>query len=266
MTSGWRRAGRRSRGPGGSRVVAAFMAAMALAGAPSLVAADEVEVYARVVVDSTALRSGPSSSQRQVGIARRGDTFLVKQRSTRGYWFQIERPDGTLAWIMGDATYNHEVGEGGEVRRWRVFAPPPLREARMEIAATFGVLGGGGFMAVRPTVLIAPVFGIEATAAAAVSRAGRLLLFGGAGVVNLFPDWPVVPFFAVGGGVALSDPNADTFLLESGSIPVLYGGGGLRFGFRQRFTIRIEVRAYAFFEPGRYVAQEEISGGLSVFF
>lgn len=249
-----------------STAMTALVVLVALVAFASPASADEVEVYARVVVDSTPLRSGPSSAHRQVGIAMRGDTFLVKQRSTRGYWFQVERPDGTLAWIMGDATYNHEVGEGGEVRRWRVFAPPPLREARMEISATFGVLGGGGLMAVRPTILIAPVFGIEATAAAAVSRAGRLLLFGGAGVVNVFPDWPVVPFFSVGGGVALSDPNADTFLLESGSIPMLFGGGGLRFGFRQRFTIRIEVRAYAFFEPGRYVAQEEISGGLSVFF
>jgi hypothetical protein len=166
---------------------------------------------------------------------------------------------------MGEAVYNHELGEG-EGRRWRVFAPPPLSDAHVEIAATFGVLGGGGFMAIRPTLLVAPIFGLELTGAVAVSRAGRLMLFGGGGVINVFPDWPVVPYLVIGGGVTVSDPNADTFLLESGSIPMLYGGGGLRFGFRQRLTIRIEARAYAFFEPGRYVAQEEYSGGLSVFF
>lgn len=249
----------------GVLLVALVAGPRAMPWAGSVAHADEVEVFARVVVDSTPLRSGPGSSFRQVGLAVRGDTFPVKKRATSGYWFQIERPDGTLAWVLGDAVYNHELGEGDAPRN-RVFAPPPLRDARVEISATFGALGGGGFMAIRPTLLVAPVFGLEVTGAVAVSRAGRLLLVGGGGIVNLFPDWPVVPYFVVGGGMTVSDPNADTFLLESGSIPMLYGGGGLRFGFRQRLTLRIEARAYAFFEPGRYVAQEEYSGGLSVFF
>ncbi len=234
------------------------------------IAADDLELYARVIVDSTPLRSGPSSAYRRVGVALRGETFLVRRRSTRGYWFQIERPDGTLAWIMGDAVYNHEVGEDdegeGSLHRSRVFAPPPLLEAHVEIATDFGVLGGGGFMAVRPTLFIAPEVGIEVTGAASVSRAGRLLMAGIGGVVNIFPRSPVVPFLAVGGGVAFSDPNADTFLLQSGSTAMLVGGGGLRFGFRQRITLRLEVRTYVFFEPDRYVTQEEYSGGLSVFF
>ncbi|MEM9070063.1 MAG: SH3 domain-containing protein [Myxococcota bacterium] len=228
--------------------------------------ADDVELFARVIVDSTPLRSGPSASFRRVGIAFRGDTFLVKRRSTQGYWFQIERPDGTLAWILGDAVYNHEVGEDDERRPSRVFAPPPLVDAHIEIAADFGALGGGGFMAIRPTILIAPEVGLEITGGASVSRAGRILLAGVGGVVNVFPRSPVVPFLVVSGGVAFSDPNADTFLLERGSTAMLAGGGGLRFGFRQRITIRIEARAYVFFESDRYVTQEEFSGGLSVFF
>ena len=47
---------------------------------------------------------------------------------------------------------------------------------------------------------------------------------------------------------------------------VLYGGGGLRFGFRYRITFRIEARGYAFFDENRIVALEEITGGLTVFF
>jgi hypothetical protein len=46
----------------------------------------------------------------------------------------------------------------------------------------------------------------------------------------------------------------------------LYGGGGLRFGFRHRLIIRVEARDYALFEPDRLVSQKEISGGLSAFF
>lgn len=227
------------------------------------------QLYARVIVDSTPLRSGPSSTYRQLGVARRGQVFLVRQRATRGYWFQVERPDGTLAWLLGDAVYNHEVGQaeatGG--RLWpNLFAPPPLLDAHVEIAITFGALAEGGFMALRPSVFLAPELGIELGAAASVSGSGRILMGTGGGILNIFPRSPVVPYMVAGGGVAVSTPNADTFLLESGTVALLYAGGGLRFGFRYRITLRIEARAYAFFEPDRYVAMEEYSGGLTVFF
>ncbi|MFT5359055.1 MAG: hypothetical protein ACI9KE_006298, partial [Polyangiales bacterium] len=52
----------------------------------------------------------------------------------------------------------------------------------------------------------------------------------------------------------------------SGRTGVLYGGGGLRFGFRHRITLRVDVRSYAFFQADTYVSGEEYSGGLSVFF
>jgi hypothetical protein len=76
----------------------------------------------------------------------------------------------------------------------------------------------------------------------------------------------VIPFFALGGGVAYGDPNADAFLVRSGATGALYGGGGLRFAFRYRITLRLEARLWAFFDQNRYVAQEEYSGGLTVFF
>lgn len=228
--------------------------------------ADDVEVFARVVVERTALRSGPGADFRRVGFASRDDVFPVLRRATRGYWFEIERPDGTRAWVLGDAVYNHEVGELDDPRRFRVFAPPPLLDARMEVAVTFGALGGGGFMAIRPTLLLDPYFGLEITGAATVNRAGQLLMALGGGIVNVFPEWPVVPFLAVGGGVTFSNPNSDAFLLEQGRVNTLYGGGGLRFGFRKRLTLRLDIRLYAFFEADRYVAREEYSGGVSVFF
>ena len=241
-----------------------LVGAMSWGASPA--AADDVEVFARVVVEASPLLSGPGPGFRRIGLATRGETFPVRRRATSGYFFQIERPDGTLAWVRGDTVYTHEVGEGGGARTYRVFAPPPLMGARFEIAAMFGALGGGGNMAVRPTLLVDPYFGIEVNGSASVNRAGNLLLIGGGGVVNVFPAWPVVPFLVVGGGAAFSDPNADTFLLEEGTIGVLYAGGGLRFGFRKRLTLRVEVRTHVFFEPDRYVSQEEYSGGISVFF
>jgi hypothetical protein len=230
---------------------------------------DQTEVYARVIVDSTPVRSGPSAAQRVVYTARRDQVFPIRGRSTQGHYFRIELPDGTHGYVRGDVVYNHEVSDerahGG--RFWpSIFAPPALPSAHGEVALVGGVLGGGGMLALRPTWLLQPSFGFELTAGAAVAPGGRLLMLLVGPVANLFPSAPIVPFAAIAGGVVASSPNADTFLLEQGSVTALSAGFGLRIGFRYRITLRLETRTYVLFEADRYVRQEEFSGGLTVFF
>lgn len=255
---------------------AVALAMMLCLGSAARVAAQDGEdelaagVFARVIVDRTELRSGPASSYQRVRVAQRGDTFRVAQRASTGYWFRVELPDGTFAWIHGDTVYNHRVSReqasGGRFLP-EVFAPPPLPSAAGELAVQFGILGFfNGFMAIRPSLLVAPEVALELNLGGSVGDGGQLLIASGGPLINLFPSSPVVPFFTVGGGLALSDPNADTFLLESGSVGVLYAGGGLRFAFLYRITFRIEARAYAFFDENRIVALEEFTGGLTVFF
>ncbi|HKP62094.1 MAG TPA: SH3 domain-containing protein [Polyangiales bacterium] len=248
-----------------------FNLALALLGLTVARAASDSEttVYARVVVDRAEVRAGPSATFRRIYAARRDEVFPVRGRATEGYWFQIELPDGTTGFIRGDLVYNHEVGpeqEGGGRFLPEVFAPPPLLEAHGEIALQGGVLGTGGMLALRPTWLLDPSFGFELTGAAAVASGGRLLIAMVGPIVNVFPRSPIVPFFTVGGGIVASSPNADTFLLDKGSVMALSGGAGLRIGFRWRLTLRLEARTYVMFESDRYVRQEEFSAGLTVFF
>ena len=229
---------------------------------------DAAEVFARVVVDTTGLRTGPGATFRLVRVASQGETFPVHQRSPRGYWLRVELPDGTLAYVPGDAVYVHEVGPKSRGARalGKVFAPAPLLGARGEVSVALGVLSQSGFMAVRPVWLLAPSFGFEANLAASVGGSGRLFIGGIGAIVNLFPTWPIVPFLAAGGGGVYASPNADSFVLGEGTRSTLYAGGGLRFGFRYRLILRVEGRAYAFFDANRLLAQQEISGGLSAFF
>lgn len=255
--------------------VAALALGAVLACAPAAHAQDDGStlasgVYARVIVDRAELRSGPGGSYQRVQTASRGDVFRVHSRASTGYWFRVELADGTYAWIHGDTVYNHQVSQE-EASRGRfapdVFAPAALPSAAGELAVQFGILGFfNGFMAVRPALVVAPELELELNLGGSVGEGGRILIGSGGALINVWPESPVVPFFTVGGGFAVSEPNADAFLLESGMVGVLYGGGGLRFGFRHRITIRIEARGYAFFDENRIVALEEISGGLTVFF
>jgi len=240
-----------------------------LACTASARAEDEPEPYARVIVERATVRAGPGIGFRGVYQAQRGEVFPLRSRASAGYWFQIELPDATLGWIAGDLVYNHEVGDeeasGGRFLPW-LLAPPPLPGARGEVAISGGVLGDGGMLSLRPTVLLDPAFGFELSASAAVATGGRLLLATVGPVVNVFPSSPVVPFATLQGGVTLSSPNADTFLLESGGLATLSAGIGLRIGFRFRLTLRLEAREHVFFEADRRVAEKELSAGLTVFF
>lgn len=231
-------------------------------------AADESEVHARVIVETAPLRTGPGPGFRIAKLAARGETFRVRERATRGYWLRVELSDGSMAYIQGDMVYVHEVGPASRGARImaKVFAPPPLLDAHGEISVSLGALSQSGFMAIRPTWLLGPVFGLEANLAASVGASGRLFLGGAGGIVNLFPHWPIVPFFTGGGGIAYARPNADSFVLEEGARSMLYAGGGLRFAFRHRIIVRVEGRSYALFNEDDLRAQQEISGGLSAFF
>ncbi len=232
-------------------------------------------VYARVIVDRIDLRSGPGSTFRRVWVGSRGDVFPITERGTHAYWFRVELPDGTQAYVPGDAVYAHELSaeEANEGRiAPDVFAPPALPHAVGELAFSFGVLGisetgiGSGFMAIRPAINLAPEFAVEASLAAAVGQAGRTFIGTLGGLVNIFPTSPVVPFLVAGGGFARSDPNADAFLLRAGWRGAMYAGGGLRIGFRYRITLRIEARAWVLFDENVFSEQEEVTGGLTVFF
>jgi hypothetical protein len=230
--------------------------------------ADKSEVHARVIVEMAPLRTGPGAGFRIVKLATRGETFKVYERATRGYWLRVELSDGSLAFVQGDMVYAHEVGPPSRRARVmaKVFAPPPLLNAHGEISVSMGAMNQSGFMAIRPTWLLTPAFGLEANLAASVGASGRLFLGGIGGIVNLFPHWPIVPFLAGGGGIAYARPNADSFVLEEGTRSMLYAGGGLRFGFRHRIIVRVEGRGYALFTEDDLRAQQEISGGLSAFF
>lgn len=227
-------------------------------------------IYARIIVERAEMRSGPGPSFRHVWTAHRGDVFPIAERGPSGYWYRVELPDGTQAWVQGAAVYAHELSDD-EAHAGRfapeVFAAPPLPQAVGELAFSFAVLGlRAGFMAVRPALYIVPELGIELGFGASVGESGRLLLATAGGIFNAFPQSVVVPFVVGGGGAAFSDPNADTFLLQGGITGALYAGGGLRFCFRYHITIRLEARAWVFYDENRYVPQEEYGGGITVFF
>jgi hypothetical protein len=247
----------------------AALAALLVAASARPARAEDVQPYARVIVEHSVVRTGPGTGYRRLYVAQRGEVFPIRARATRGYWLLVELPDSTQGFIAGDHVYPYQVAgsdeDSGRFMPW-LFAPAALPGAHGEIAITGGVLAGGGMIAVRPSFLLDPAFGLEVNAMAVVAEGGRLWMATLGPIFNLLPSSPIVPFATLQGGVTASSPNADSFLLGSGSVTTLSAGAGLRFGFHYRITLRLEARSYAFVEPDRLVSQEEFGAGLTVFF
>jgi hypothetical protein len=231
--------------------------------------AQEQVALARVIVERTAVYSGPGAGFRRVHTAQRGDAFRIRGRASRGYWLRIELADGRQGFVLGDAVHTYTVSEeeAPDTRflPW-LLSPSGLPLAHGEIALIGGALGSGGLFGGRVSYLFDPAFGMELSSGIAVARSGRLVLATVGPVVNLFPSSPLGLLATVQAGITASSPNADTFLLARGSIATLTAGVGFRLSLRYGLTLRVEARAHTFIEPDRYITREEISGGLAVFF
>ena len=77
-------------------VLAAMLFGSVSAVAPSSAQAADPspEAFARVVVDSADLRTGPGVSYRVLYTAHRGETFALDGRPGTGFWLRVLLPDG----------------------------------------------------------------------------------------------------------------------------------------------------------------------------
>jgi hypothetical protein len=237
--------------------------------------AQAAEVYVRVLSPRARLRTGPAPSFRILYLAERGESFRVEERGPRGYWYRVALPNGILAWIAGEDVEPYEIVPAGQegvfTRMGRainkaIFAPSPLPGAHAEITLSAGAIDGSGSFLVRPAVYFAPIISFEAFVGESLSSTGSLLVYGGGPLINLLPNSPVIPFLTAAGGGASAFPRADAFALTAGTRGLLAIGGGLRFIFKKRITVRFDYRRYNIFDADTSIGLNEFSGGLAMIF
>jgi hypothetical protein len=257
---------------------------LALAAPPSLAlferpvrAAEQPDAFARVVVDSTELRTGPGVSFRSIRTARRGDTFVIDGRQGGGYWLRVLLEDGRPAYVVGEHVTPFAVRETDEKKPSKpgLFAPPPLQGAH----AGFAMLGGllnipdkddkfqqYGYLEIRPQVVLHPTFAIEGFFGDGLTSDGAQLVYGGGPSVYLFPSWFVCPFMSVAGGGISTFPNEGNFVLTREDKFLLRAGGGLMLALRWRVLVRLEVDNLSIFASDSYKNAQIFMGGLGVYF
>jgi uncharacterized protein YgiM (DUF1202 family) len=259
----------------GSRsLLVAVVLALALASRAAR-ARDDVEAFARVVVEETALRSGPGVSHRVVLVAHRGDTFVIESRKGAGFWLKVVLPDGRSGWVLGETVQPIAVNANAPDRPSTpgFFAPPPLAEARGGVAIMGGVLDEttsrgtrNGFLELRPAVVLAPTIGFEPYVGMALTDNGNELLYGGAFTVHLAPEWAIEPYAILGLGGLTTFPNVDQFVLRKETVWAARAGGGLLLALRLRILVRLEASNLTVFTEDSYRNAQVYQGGLGVYF
>jgi hypothetical protein len=262
------------------RAIWVLAVALFLAAVPaSALAADQVEpeAFARVIVDSAELRTGPGVSYRVIYVGHRGETFALDGRPGTGFWLRVLLPDGRTAYALGDEVQPFAVNpnEEGAPSRPGLFAPPPLEGSRVGLALVGGMLsipitGGSvqhyGYVEARASLVLHKSVSLEAFLGDGLTSDGTQLLYGGGVSIYLAPSWPVCPFVGLMAGGLSVFPAQDSFVLKREDLYVGRAGGGILLALRNRILVRIEATNLSVFDAGSYKNAQTYAGGLGVYF
>jgi hypothetical protein len=238
---------------------------------------DDVQAFARVVVDSADLRTGAGVSFRIIYTAHRGETLALDGRPGPGFWLRVLLPDGRAAYALGDEVQPFAVikGDEGAPSRPGLFAPPPLEGARAGLTIVGGAIstpveGQGvrqyGYLEARPQILVHKTISLDGFVGAALTEDGTQFLYGVGASVYFAPSWPVCPFLGIGGGRLSVIPTTDSFIKQEADYFVARAGGGLLLALRGRILMRFEVTNLTIFTADSYKNAQTFAGGFGVYF
>jgi hypothetical protein len=257
--------------------IAAFATVRAQAAAPAGPQETEPEAFARVIVESADLRTGPGISYRVIYLAHRGETFALDGRLGAGFWLRVILPDGRYAYALGDEVQPFAVtpGEEGAPSRPGFLAPPPLSGTRAGFALLGGVLsipvvGGSveryGYVEARSSVVLTQTVSLEGFVGDGLTRDGAQLLYGGGVAIYLAPRWAICPFVGLFAGGLSVFANPDSFVLRREDLYLAREGGGVLFALRNRILVRVEATNLSVFSSQSYKNAQTYAGGLGVYF
>jgi hypothetical protein len=260
-----------------SAVVAGLLA-LAQASRPAAAAESmEPEAFARVVVDSAELRSGPGVSHRVIYVAHRGETFALDGRPGTGFWLRVVLPDGRMAYALGDEAQPFVVdpAEEGAPTRPGWLAPPPLEGSRGGIALLGGLLSipsanGSvqrlGYVEFRPSLVVHKTVALEAFLGDGMTSDGAQLVYGAGVAIYFAPSWRLCPFVGLSAGGLTLVGNPDAFVSGHESFYVARAGGGVVFALRNRMLVRLEATNLSIFSPDDYRNAQTYAGGVGAYF
>lgn len=190
------------------------------------------------------LHSGPGRGFPVVDVVERGGAIEVHQRHTD--WFRVSTPRGRTGWVHRTQLVRTLFSSGESV----VVADAGAAEfshRSLEISAMGGDFDGANLASLGLGLRLGRHLLVEAHVERAFGHLANLTLWGGGIHHQPFPDWRVAPYFGIGFGAITIEPSTAVVQPQDRDEQYAAVALGLQAYVAQRFSVRLEYRAYQVF-------------------
>jgi hypothetical protein len=206
-------------------------------------AAQAAETSDRVRVDTAfiELHTGPGAGYPIYHVVDRGHWVRILDRRTD--WFRVETEEGKEGWVSREQM-EQTVQPSGEPTR---FDDPTLADfasRRWEMGALYGVVDDVDIISLYGGYALMEKLSAELWVQQALGQFSTSYLLDVSVVHQMFPDWRVSPFVAIGGGVIHTETSATLVESSDNTDETLHAGVGVRAYLTRRFMLRAEYKEY----------------------
>jgi hypothetical protein len=163
--------------------------------------------------------------------------------------------------VFSELLWPFEIKEEGDSA---LLPGSQLLDDGLHLSILAGALKTDGLFSLRLAYQPSRYFFFEVNFNHALGDLGELQMLGLEMLVDIGPWNSIVPYVAVGSGVALALPHRNVELLEKKFNPFLTAGGGIFLAIGKSLTLRLDVRRNLLFSPEETWSAISVLGGLMV--
>lgn len=170
-------------------------------------------------------------------ILEKGETvWLQKQRTD---WFKVVMKNGKTGWVKR-STLNATLNGEGPLIAFDYSGDKSFPNRRWELGMMGGDFGGASALTNYVGYHLTPNLAAELKYTQAFGSYSNSKLLSLNAVHQIFPNWRLSPFFTLGSGVILIEPDSDLVQSQDREDTVMTVGGGFMFYVSRRFMLRAE--------------------------
>ena len=222
--------------------------------------------YIQVVVHHPFINmyTGPGRGYPVFHVVERGAVITIKKRRTD--WYKVVTEKGKVGWVRRDKLNNAITTDGDQLE----FTPPGRQEyvnRKWELSLLVGDFSDSQSFSAIIGYHLTPNLATELKYASNFGDFSNTQLISLNMVNQPFPSWRISPFFTLGAGQLLVEPDASLVAAENRDETAMTVGGGFLFYLSRRFIFRTEYNNHTVLTNRE--ANEEVhewKAGISVFF
>jgi hypothetical protein len=196
------------------------------------------EPLAVTILDPFAdMHTGPGRGYPIDHVIERGESITLVRRRTD--WIQVETKRGRRGWVSRDAL-NLTLGPDDTLIEFQEATIEDYRSRRWSGGFGFGDFAGADTIAMYLGYRFSNNLSFEIKATQAIGSFSNNYIVGGSVVHELFPEWRVSPFFALGAGAITTKPDATLVQTEDRTDAMLFVGIGAHAYISRHFMLRAE--------------------------